>query len=385
MMRQIEALAAALLIGCSSLLFGCGKAARRVEQAPSAFASAHGGSPHVVTSEPLSSSSAFELALAGDHLKLVWATASAGPNWLRSADLAQDGAPSSVRAVTLPARSLGTVTDLAGVGMGQELALAWIEQGKTEARAEAWLSGAGPSALIDLGPAGLSAEAARGNIQIAPESERGRTLVMWRGLQAPCIEAASAPCTAFTFRRLSGATAENSGLPLSVPAPCTAHSVQLFVSSGRFHYGVCTRDGADPVTTMFSIQYDPEYARAEPLLKGCVPLGTVEAAGKPWLVGDCHGKRKAATIPLSDEKVETAYVDALRVSCTAERAELRQGAFTVTLREPRANLQAILPPALAPSGARAGWSGSSLVVAYLAGERLETRAFACRGGTLAPL
>jgi len=383
MRSGVVALVASSLLGCS-LLSGCGKAPRRVEPAPSAFASAHAGAPRLVTSERLSSSSAFELAVVGDHLKLVWATAGVGPNWLRSADLAQDGAPSSPSAIDLPARSLGTVTDLAGVGVGQELALAWMEQGKTEARAEVWLSSR-PSVLVDLGPAGLSAEAARGNIQIAPESEHGRTLVMWRGLEAPCIESGSTPCTAFTFRRLSGVTAENSGLPLSVPAPCTAHSVQLFVSSGRFHYGVCTRDGADPVTTMFSIQYDPEYARAEPLLKGCVPLGTVEAAGKPWLIGDCHGKRKAATIPLNDEKVETAYVDALRISCTAERAELRQGAFTVTLREPRANLQAILPPALAPSGARAGWTGTSLVVAYLAGERLETRAFACRGGTLTPL
>jgi hypothetical protein len=48
-------------------------------------------------------------------------------------------------------------------------------------------------------------------------------------------------------------------------------------------------------------------------------------------------------------------------------------------------LRPILPANLLPTGARAGWSGKSLIVAYLAGSRLETRAYACRGGTLQPL
>jgi hypothetical protein len=103
------------------------------------------------------------------------------------------------------------------------------------------------------------------------------------------------------------------------------------------------------------------------------------------LVGDCHGKRKAVPVPLTDEKVQPAYVDALQISCTPERAELRQGSFALALREPRADLHAILPANLLPTGARAGWTGKSLVVAYLTASRLETRAFACRAGTLQPL
>ena len=79
------------------------------------------------------------------------------------------------------------------------------------------------------------------------------------------------------------------------------------------------------------------------------------------------------------------YIDALQISCTPERAELRQGRFALTLREPRSNLEAILPPNLLPTGARAGWTGKSLVVAYLAASRLTTRSYACRAGTLQPL
>jgi hypothetical protein len=342
--------------------------------------------PHVLTTDELSSSSAFELALRADGLRLLWASARQTPGWLFEAELGQDGAPSAApQSLPVPARTLGKVTDLTAAFLGEQLALSWIEQGEHEARAEAALVGGAPPGLLDLGPAALSAESARGNIVIAAESERGRALVMWRGLEAPCVEPQTTPCVGFTFKRLSIAGAESSGLPLSVPVPCASHSVELAVSAGRFHYGVCTREGADPVTTMFSIQYTPEYARAEPLLKGCLPLGTVDVIGQPWLIGDCHGKRKAVPVPLSDEKVQAEYIDALQISCTPERAELRQGRFVLSLREPRADLQAILPTSLLPTGARAGWTGKSLVVAYVAGTRLTTRTFACRAGTLQPL
>lgn len=355
--------------------------------APSArVAGAAVGSARVVTADELSSPSAFELVAGPSGLRLLWANARQTSDWLFEARLAQDGSlQAPAKSLAVPAHTLGKVTDLSATFVGEQLALAWVEQSKDEARAVATvLTGAAPL-LIDLGSAALSAESARGNIAILAEQTRDRALLMWRGLAAPCVEPQATACVGFTFRRLRAGAAETTGLPLSVPVPCASHSVELAISAGRFHYGVCTREGVEPVTTMFSIQYQPEYARAEPLLKGCLPLGTVDVAGQPWLIGDCHGKRKAVPVPLTDEKVEPSYIDALAISCTPEHAELRQGRFSVTLREPRADLQPILPANLLPNGARAGWTGKSLVVAYLAASRLETRTFACRAGTLQPL
>jgi len=355
--------------------------------APSA-SSLPSAAPNVITSDDLSSPSAFELVAGGDGLRLLWAGTSPTPGWLFEAELGQDGtARRPARPLPLPPHTLGKVTDLSAIMVGEQLALAWVEQSKDEARAVATLlagtgAAAPPPALLDLGPAAVSAESARGNIVIAAEEAKERALLMWRGLAAPCVTPQDAPCVGFTFRRLRAGAAEPTGLPLSVPVPCASHSVELSVSAGRFHYGVCTREGADPVTTMFSIQYEPEYARAEPLLKGCLPLGTLDVAGAPWLIGDCHGKRKAVPVPLMDEQVRPDYIDGLAISCTPERASLRQGRFALTLREPRANLQAILPANMLPSGARAGWTGKSLVVAYLAASRLTTRSFACKAGTL---
>lgn len=376
----VAALAALGLVDCQRFSGGA--------PAPSGSSvAAVSGAPHLIASDELSSPSAFELVARPSGLSLIWASTRHGPDWLFEAMLAQDGTPQvPAKSLALPAHTLGKVTDLSATLLGEQLALAWVEQSRDEARGVATVfDGTAPPALLDLGPAALSAESARGNIAIAAEQSRERAMLMWRGLEAPCVGPQVTPCVGFSFRRLRAGAAETTGLPLSVPVPCASHSVELALSAGRFHYGVCTREGTEPVTTMFSIQYDPEYARAEPLLKGCLPLGTVDVAGQPWLVGDCHGKRKAVPVPLTDEKLEPSFIDALQISCTPERAVMRQGRFSVTLREPRADLQAILPASLLPSGARAGWTGKSLVVAYLAASRLETRTFACRAGTLQPL
>jgi hypothetical protein len=105
-------------------------------------------------------------------------------------------------------------------------------------------------------------------------------------------------------------------------------------------------------------------------------------AERPWLVGDCHGKRRAVPIPVEDEKVQPEDLDRLETYCTPQRAELRQGPFKLVLSEPRADLQAILPATIVPTGGRAGWTGAALV--YPKGSALETRSFACRGGKLLP-
>jgi len=379
MLRSFSKVLSLLLLAAT----GCSKASTN-GAAPSASVAVSGGTSRLISNEELSSPSAFELVARPDGLRLYWASTRQAAGWLSEADLAQDGsARGSARSVALPARTLGKVTDLSAAFVGEQLALAWVEQGASEARAVATiLNGVAAPPLLDLGPAGLSAESARGNLVIAPEATHDRALVMWRGLSAPCIEDKGVPCVGFTFQRVRADGAVATGLPLSVPVPCASHSVLLAVSAGRFHYGVCTREGVDPVSTVFTIQYQPEYARAEPLLKGCLPLGIVNVEGRPWLVGDCHGKRKAVQV---DEQVQPENIDALQISCTPERAELRQGRFALTLREPRSNLEAILPPKLLPTGARAGWTGKSLVVAYLAASRLTTRSFACRAGTLQPL
>lgn len=355
---------------------------------PSASALATGAAPaSVLLAAELSSATAFELAARPQGLELVWASAGTKPDWLFEVELGQDGLPRGpARSLRIPARTLGKVVDLSASFVGEQLGLAWLEQGSREARAQATLIDAGTTpTLLDLGASALVPDSARGNIALAAEAERGRALVMWRGLEAPCVDAQAGPCTGFTFRRVRAGAAEPTGLPLTVPAPCASHSVELATSRGRFHYGVCARQAAGAVTTMFSIQYEPEYARAEPLLASCLPLGLVDVQGEPWLIGDCRGKRRAARVPVGDEAVRQEDVDSLSISCTPLRAELRQGRFALTLREPQAGLQPILPASWVPTGARAGWTGTTLVIAYPSSSGLALSRFACRAGKLQSL
>jgi hypothetical protein len=366
------------------LALSCGKPSPATKAAPSSAPPVGSAASHVLGAAQLSSPSAFDLAARPDGLRLLWASADRAAGWLSEVELGHDGKPRGpARRLPVPARTLGKLTDLDVSFTAEQLAVGWLEQGEKEARASATLiEGAATPVLLDLGPAALVAESARGNIAIAGQPERARALAMWRGLESPCAVPGSAPCTDVTFKHVGSSAAEPTGLPLSVPVPCTSHSVTLTTSPGRFYYGVCTRQGTDPVTTLFSIQYDPEYARAEPLLKGCSPLGTLQVGERPWLIGDCHGQRRAVPIPVEDEKPEVESIDALELHCTAQRAELRQGRFKLTLSEPRADLQALLPAALLPTGARAGWSGTSLVVVYTNGSRLETRSLGCHTGKL---
>jgi hypothetical protein len=61
---------------------------------------------------------------------------------------------------------------------------------------------------------------------------------------------------------------------------------------------------------------------------------------------------------------------------------VRAPALDLPLTEPRAALQTILPPELAPRGARAVWSGRALLIASTLGAQLRLTATTCHGDTL---
>jgi hypothetical protein len=204
--------------------------------------------------------------------------------------------------------------------------------------------------------------------------------VFARGDEAACIDASQHGCFAFGFHELDATRAVATGLPMSVPVPCTDHSASLVVRGTRFHYGVCTDSGKGPVTTLFSIQRDPEYARADSLLEGCTPTGTFVWHDAAWLVADCEGGRRAGRI--GDDPPEFLDLHAPRLECTSRKLRVRAPSLELALEEPRAGLSPLLPPDVAPSGARAAWTGRALVVASSFAERLRVTVRTCRGDRL---
>ena len=190
-----------------------------------------------------------------------------------------------------------------------------------------------------------------------------------RGQKSDCIEATENDCVGFGFHRLDATKAVAQNLPLTVPLPCDQNSVSFAVAGSRFYYGVCSRATGKPITTLFSIQTDPEYARADRILEGCLPLGALSQDGNLLVVGDCDGQRRAVRVRGGNAETSELRVDRLDAVCEAGHPLIRQlgaAGLSLPLVAPRDRLEAFLPAALTPRASRAVWTGQTLLVAGLA-------------------
>jgi len=323
----------------------------------------------------LSSPTAFELTAGARGAILLWAPVGANRPELLSLELDASGTRRGSASVLLDGNARGgEISDLSAAFVGEHLAVAWLERTAEKARVRAtW---AAPKARVfELGTAWRGPPTARGNVVVA--ARRGAALVFARGDEAGCIEPGKHACYAFLFHELSADRATRTGLPLSVPVPCTDNATSLVVLPERYHYGVCTDTGGDPVTTVFTITPEPAYARADPVLRGCEPSGTFTWKGSAWLVADCQGSRRAARVGGGDEDVEYLDMRSPRLECRSGVAAIRASGFDLVLDEPRAHLEALLPSAIAPRGSRAVWTGRALLVASSAGTALRLARYAC--------
>ena len=326
----------------------------------------------------LSTPTAFELTASPTGATLVWAPADRTTAALLERELDASGAlVGPVNAAVASASVTGEVADLALSWVGPRLGVAWLERSGAVARVRAAWAGAS-SAPFELGAAWTGPRSSRGNVVMAARGDKA--LVFARGGEAACIDSAQHGCFAFGFHELDASHAVVTGLPMSVPVPCTDNSAALSVVGERFHYGVCTETAGRPVTTLFSIQHDPEYARADPLLEGCTPAGTFVWHNAAWLVGDCTGGRRAARI--GDDPAEFLDLHGIRLECQSGRMRIRAPSLDLALDEPRSGLAPLLPPDVARTGARAVWAGRALVVATSFAEQLRLTRRTCNGDRL---
>jgi hypothetical protein len=156
--------------------------------------------------------------------------------------------------------------------------------------------------------------------------------------------------------------------------------VSFAVSSGRWYYGVCSRSTGKPVTTLFSIQSEPAYARADRILEGCLPLGATAVDGDLVVIGDCAGTRRGVRVRGGNAKLEEVRVDRIDAVCQDGKPRLRQlgaGGLNLTLDERRDRVEAFLPEAFAPAQARAVWTGQTLLVASPSGASVTLKGYRC--------
>ena len=333
----------------------------------------------------LANDSAFELATGARGATLLWAPRTRRVAALFAQPLAPDGAPrGEPNALVKPGGVTGEISDLAATSREDELVAAWVERGRDRARIRAAsLSPGAPARVFELGPAWFAPRPARGNLSIATQGSAA--IVFARGEASPCVDDAKDPCFTFSMQKIQQGRVDPRGFPLIVPTPCTESSLAFAVSGRDLHCGVCTRSSGKPVTTLFTIRAEPEYARADPILPGCRPLSVLELGGTVRLVADCDGQRRAAHVGPDNTPVEIEDLPSPALECQAERARIRFGQAWFELDAPRSELHALLPSVIAPRGSRAVFTGSTLLVAQAKAGRLELTRYACRAGILRQL
>lgn len=365
---------------CLVQVAGCRSKDRQEPVEPSVSGSATSADASVRREElsfsaSLEASTAFELISTFDGAKLVWVEAKARGALKEQALTRMGELKGRPRELVGGNVDRGRMTDLAAAQLDRGVLIAWVEQMGEEARAQlAFSDEKTPPQLVDLGPAWTTNKTVRGNLAVA--GARDFALAFLRGRQEPCAEGQS-ECFGFSLYRIDAGAAKSArGLPLSVPVPCSQHSTVLAVVNGRWHYGICTVQGDKPVTTVFSIQFDPEYAAAEQLLEGCRPLGFFEHEGQAWLSGDCEGERRATRV--SGEKRVAQPLGGLAPRCVNGRVELGRAGFSHRLGKPEGGLEVLLGPPWVTESARAVWTGKSLLVATERGARVHLTRYVCR-------
>ncbi|MCA9645771.1 MAG: hypothetical protein KC492_34000, partial [Myxococcales bacterium] len=172
--------------------------------------------------------------------------------------------------------------------------------------------------------------------------------------------------------------------PLSVPSPCPAAIVGVSMSDKTWQYALCSWKDGKVDTTLFSVDFNPQYARAVELEHGCAPLGAVDA-GRDILLGfDCGGVRKLTVVRDTQVPEPTRDMSDARLGCELGHLTFHAADFSQVFSAPQRNLEVLLPKAMQHPGLRAVWTGVSLVLAYPLGSELMLEAHSCQRGKLLP-
>jgi hypothetical protein len=352
-----------------------------------ASAMAAGAGAVSVADRHVSSAGAFDLVTTEGGAALVWAPAGSASLSLTLFD--EQGRARRTEPVFTESADAGavplaaSVSEIAAVARGNELGVAWLELAGGATRSRGVVRPISDSAsaprVIEIGSVLGPASRPRGNLAIT--SSKDRFLVLSRGQKSECIDATENDCVGFGFHRLdaaTGATAQN--LPLTVPLPCDQNSVSFALAGSRWYYGVCSRATGKPITTLFSIQTDPEYARADRILEGCLPLGALSQGADLLVVGDCGGERRGVRMRGGNAESSELRVDRLDAVCDAGHPLLQQqgpSGLHLSLDGPRDRLEAFLPSNLAAQASRAVWTGQTLLVAVATRGLITLKGYRC--------
>jgi hypothetical protein len=264
---------------------------------------------------------------------------------------------------------------------GRRVAIAWIVDFGEQIETLSAFS-------LDAGRSFARPQDLGGTIHL-PRGQRGRlsmgtsgdSLMLYHRLPPGPCTASHGTCALFTRHAIGSDTspAQRGRATDEVAAPCEPLISGAIERNDTWYHLVCDRE-AGARTTMFAFRAEVSYAAAVPLI-GCSPLGIAPLDSGVAVVASCTDGVQAWQF---DEMArELAHFAPLErsVECSDARPVVRIGhgssQRTLHLGEATDRIDPLLPEAIAPIGARAIWTGESLLVASVIGREVTLHRYQC--------
>ncbi|MBC7171745.1 MAG: hypothetical protein H5U40_04930 [Polyangiaceae bacterium] len=276
-----------------------------------------------------------------------------------------------------------SVLELSAAVAGGKIAVLWVDRDGLEMPVRAAI---GDTETLMFGAPSSVAEGLvegmhyRGHVAVAGADD-GSFVGIYRGADRPCEERAPSQCAGFGVQTLRATGSGESRVPLAVPSPCRRSIAGITARGDRLYYGLCAESDGRSATTVYTIARSPEYARSDRTLEGCAPIGATVVGDTTWFVGQCGERRRVARFEPESDTPTNLEVSGGAIRCEGGNPVIPLGdELAVPLTSPMDRLDPMLPPVLADLGARAVWTGESMLLAVSLGREVAIHRYQCEDG-----
>lgn len=275
--------------------------------------------------------------------------------------------------------------EISAASAGGRIGIVWVGRDQTSLTVEATLGDLNAGTFSPrhvLGPTSRLETGGRGHVAAAVAPD-GRAFVLARMTDSPCADGSA--CGAFSVFAVRAEGATVSSPAMIVPTPCARGAVGIAFAQGRFHYAVCGAPGGQRGTTVYTIQPETQYARADNVLPLCTPEGLFVAHDEVFIPGECPGGRAGVRLARDAGGMRPITLEQSGVRCDGTVPVLATpgtGGVSIRLDQPMSGIESMLPARIAPPGARAVFTGSAVLVASSLGGEVTVHRFECEGGDL---
>lgn len=281
----------------------------------------------------------------------------------------------------------GVIAEVRGKSSGRRVGLSWVVTSEGVSRVYSAVSVDGGRHIGPASPHGQSARASArtgGRLAVAAD-EHGSVALTYRLSRGPCEVG-----TCDRYRRevigkkaLGVVRTQEARV---VPNACQHMLEGSLYRDGTWYYGVCRRTPRAE-HTVFAIRPSLSYAAAfTEAGAGCERAWLAPLDREVAVVSRCADGVQLVTLDRMGRRTLELRDARRRVVCEAGRPVLHIGRGelfrTLHLAKALAQVHPLLPEATADAGARAIWTGETLVVAFAADRQLRMRRFRCVGRRL---